>query len=77
MKLYEVPEEEVIERASCTWCGAAVGEPCRTGVRTHYMPQRYNGDLPGGPGTAHAQRWRDYWNATHDPREGLPVQRRG
>lgn len=74
-KLHDAPESEVIEGAGCTWCGAEVGVPCQANGRGSWRGGKY--DLPGGPGTAHAQRWRDYWNETHGPDEQMRVSVRG
>lgn len=59
MKLFEVPAEVVTEGVACTWCGAAVGEACT--------------DRRRDPEHPHAQRWRDFWNATHVASERVEV----
>jgi len=60
------PATDVVEQGvGCTWCGAATGQACferrRIWVNLHVL------EVP------HAQRWRDYWNITHDPRDQLDV----
>jgi hypothetical protein len=62
-RVFDVPEDEVVEGVACTWCRAGVGDDCDWRERKG--------------GRAHAQRWRDYWNATHDRAQRTPVYTRG
>lgn len=57
--LFCVEATTVVEAVACTWCGAGVAEECT------------ERDTRGGH--PHAQRWRDYWNETHDRSEQTPV----
>jgi hypothetical protein len=59
-RLFDVPAERVVSAVACTWCGAEVGASCREKDARR-------------PLTSHAQRWRDYWNATHGRRDQVPV----
>jgi hypothetical protein len=58
-RLFDVPAQEVVAGVPCTWCGAALGAECA--------------ERDSAPGIPHAQRWRDYWNATHDRGERVAV----
>ena len=54
--LFAVPAEIVIAGVGCTWCCVPLGQPCRGNDITAKHP-------------AHAQRWYEYHNATHEPRD--------
>lgn len=58
-RLSDVPVDEVKAGVPCTWCGAVLGADCAERGRRLEVP--------------HAQRWRDYWNATHDSSDRTPV----
>ena len=60
MKLFDHAAEVVVAAVECTWCGAQPGDDC------------YEKDLRRDP-SPHAQRWRDYWNATHERRDHVAV----
>lgn len=64
-RVYGLPAGTVVIAVACTWCGAGLGEDCREPHR--WKPEPVTLAMP------HAQRWRDYWNATHDRRERIPV----
>lgn len=54
-----IPRSHVVVAAvDCTWCGVRLGFACRDRLGNYASH-------------THAQRWRDYWNATHD--EQVPV----
>lgn len=54
--VFDVPEATVVGAVSCTWCAVGVGQRCRDYKWFMFQPCE----------RPHMQRWRDYWNATHD-----------
>lgn len=58
-RVFDVPATTVVSGVGCVWCCVGVGVPCRE-----------NGARIGVP---HAQRWREYWNATRGRGEQVPV----
>lgn len=62
-RLFDVTDAEVVEAAGCTYCGVGVGDRCREFKWFAF----HLADRP------HAQRWRDFWNATHNQAEQTEV----
>lgn len=59
-RVFDPPADTVAAAVSCTWCGSGLASACT---------DRYGQPLE----VPHAQRWRDYWNATHNPNEHIAV----
>lgn len=62
VRLYDVPADVVMESVRCTYCGADIDKKC----------VEFNGFAI----SPHAQRWWDYWNATHPKASRIAVYTR-
>lgn len=71
-RVFDVDSPTVVAEAGCTYCGAAVGEPCEDRYwRADWGMYATVRRLARAP---HSQRWYDRWNVRH-PEDQRPVVR--